>query len=435
MDSLESTAGTDTLKEMLEEWWEVTDRKSALETISWLLNEGQHAGADPALAEIRQRGIEAITEEEKADEDSKIGDAFTIAEFVMGVNETTEADLPETVLAWDLVRAVNMARWAFICGYINEDEMWEAIRTTAGIAKESFSSWEEYGNSFAWDAEYGEAKQMTTRLRMKSWERFSIKKIPLGRQSNGRIQKNRINNILKFYDYGTFQKCSNRMGETMTENDLDQMEAQGLDVSKYREKLAARRAKEAEEAKRDRELYKNPTQLDKMKPYMQTPRSSETEFFKKLAGKAPWLGKSKWLRKFTEGYIVYAGIVSAPAEAWKGVKHKDDSFHGIGIYALDKGRHERYGWLKRVMEKLRNMCEGRQPVAPGCEGVVSLAKEEDCWSTVKLSGEIVEGADVEVRKLVLYYKELPQGYLPSDGIVPHFYWEGTIRVIPAELYV
>jgi hypothetical protein len=50
-------------------------------------------------------------------------------------------------------------------------------------------------------------------------------------------------------------------------------------------------------------------------------------------------------------------------------------------------------------------------------------------------GEKVEGADVEVRKLVLYYKELPQGYLPSDGIVPHFYWEGTIRVIPAELYV
>ena len=47
----------------------------------------------------------------------------------------------------------------------------------------------------------------------------------------------------------------------------------------------------------------------------------------------------------------------------------------------------------------------------------------------------MEGADVEVRKLVLYYKELPQGYLPSDGIVPHFYWEGTIRVIPAELYV
>mgnify|MGYP000464778934 CR=1 FL=1 len=127
---------------------------------------GQHAGADPALTEIRQRGIEAITEEEKADEDSKIGDAFTIAEFVMGVNETTEADLPETVLAWDLVRAVNMARWAFICGYINEDEMWEAIRTTAGIAKESSVHGKNTATALPWDAEYGEAKQMTTRLRM-----------------------------------------------------------------------------------------------------------------------------------------------------------------------------------------------------------------------------------------------------------------------------
>lgn len=55
-----------------------------------------------------------------------------------------------------------------------------------------------------------------------------------------------------------FKNAATEWEKTMTENDLDQMEAQGLDVSKYREKLAARRAKEAEEAKRDRELYKNP---------------------------------------------------------------------------------------------------------------------------------------------------------------------------------
>ena len=232
-----------------------------------------------------------------------------------------------------------------------------------------------------------------------------------------------------------FKNAATEWEKTMTENDLDQMEAQGLDVSKYREKLAARRAKEAEEAKRDKELYKNLTNLDKLKPYMQTPRSVETEFFKKVAGKTPWFGKSKWLRKFTEGRIVYAGIISAPSEAWKGVKHEDDSFYSIGIHALDKEHIYDVEWLQRMMEKLRNMCEGKQSVTPGCEGVVSLAKEEDCWSTVKLSGEIVEGADVEIKKLVLYYKELPNGCLPSDGIVPHFYWEGTIRVIPAELYV
>ena len=40
-----------------------------------------------------------------------------------------------------------------------------------------------------------------------------------------------------------FKNAATEWEKTMTENDLDQMEAQGLDVSKYREKLAARRAK------------------------------------------------------------------------------------------------------------------------------------------------------------------------------------------------
>ena len=79
--------------------------------------------------------------------------------------------------------------------------------------------------------------------------------------------------------------------KTMTENELDQMEAQGNDVTVYREKLAARRAQEAEQAKRDREMWQNPTNLGKLAPYIATPRSAETPFFKKVAGKAPWFGK------------------------------------------------------------------------------------------------------------------------------------------------
>ncbi|MCS2761595.1 hypothetical protein NXV13_11250 [Bacteroides ovatus] len=34
-----------------------------------------------------------------------------------------------------------------------------------------------------------------------------------------------------------FKNAATEWEKTMTENDLDQMEAQGLDVSKYREKL------------------------------------------------------------------------------------------------------------------------------------------------------------------------------------------------------
>lgn len=148
MDSIESTTDADTLKDILKEWWEVTDKKTAWETIDWLLNEGQHADADPALAEILKRGMDGISEEEKADAESKMEDVYTIAEFMLEVNDASIDALPETVLGWDLVRAVNVARWAFLCGYLTEQEMWQAIQVTADMAKKTFHSWEEYGLSF-----------------------------------------------------------------------------------------------------------------------------------------------------------------------------------------------------------------------------------------------------------------------------------------------
>lgn len=84
---------------------------------------------------------------------------------------------------------------------------------------------------------------------------------------------------------GLFKNAAAEWEKTMTENDLDKMEAQGLDVSAYRAKLAARRAQEAEQAKKDKEMWQNPTNLEKLTPYIATPRSTETPFFKKVAGK------------------------------------------------------------------------------------------------------------------------------------------------------
>lgn len=230
---------------------------------------------------------------------------------------------------------------------------------------------------------------------------------------------------------GLFKNAAAEWEKTMTENDLDKMEAQGLDVSAYRAKLAARRAQEAEQAKKDKEMWQNPTNLEKLTPYIATPRSTETPFFKKVAGKAPWFGKSKWLRRHTEAQIVYVGVVNAPAEAWKGGKHEYDTHQIIGVYALD----ENVEWLQKVTEALKNMNEGKQPVAPGCEKIMDMISDESNWSELKLPDSLAEGADTCVRRLVVEDKELPKGYLPTNGIVPHLYWEGTIKRIHADLYV
>ena len=219
----------------------------------------------------------------------------------------------------------------------------------------------------------------------------------------------------------------------MTENDLDKMEAQGLDVTAYREKLAARRAQE--QAERDKEMWRNPTDLDKLAPYIATPRSTETPFFKKVAGKAPWFGKSKWLRKHKDGQIVYVGVIDAPSEAWKGGKHEYDTQQIIGVYALDDKHIRNVEWLQKVTAALRDMYEGKQPVVPGCEKIMDMISDESDWNNFKLPDSLAEGADTCVCRLVVEDKELPKGYLPTDGIVPHLYWEGTIKCIHADLYV
>lgn len=148
VDTIDSDADVETIKYTLEDWWNVADRDSTLGIVRWLLEEGHHAEADEALAEIRTRGFETISQEERLDEDSKMGDVCLIMESMIENGWCPEDRMPESVIAWDLVRVVNLGRWAYLCGYVNADEMWQIMQVAADTAVEHFSSWEEYGRSF-----------------------------------------------------------------------------------------------------------------------------------------------------------------------------------------------------------------------------------------------------------------------------------------------
>lgn len=148
VDTIDSDEDVETIKYTLEDWWEVTDKESTLGIVKWLLEDGHHAEADEALAELRERGVENISQEEREDEDSKMGDVCLIAESMEENGWCPEGKMPESVIAWDLVRLVNLGRWAYLCGYVNEDEMWQIMKIAADTALKHFSSWEEYGLSF-----------------------------------------------------------------------------------------------------------------------------------------------------------------------------------------------------------------------------------------------------------------------------------------------
>ena len=61
----------------------------------------------------------------------------------------------------------------------------------------------------------------------------------------------------------------------------------------------------------EEEAFDNPTRLDRLKPYLQTPRDMETPFFRAVAGNAPWLFKDRWKKKYTESPVIYAAMLNA----------------------------------------------------------------------------------------------------------------------------
>ena len=149
VDSIDCPAeDVESIRRTIESWWNVTDRESTLEIVKWLLEEGHHADADKALEKVRKQGLGNISQEERDDEESKMGDVCLIAESMEENGWCPGGQMPVSVIAWDLVRVVNLGRWAYLCGYVNEDEMWQIMQVAADTALGHFSSWEEYGASF-----------------------------------------------------------------------------------------------------------------------------------------------------------------------------------------------------------------------------------------------------------------------------------------------
>jgi hypothetical protein len=58
------------------------------------------------------------------------------------------------LVGWDLSRLVQVARWGFTAGYLEEAEAWRWIRMTARRLQQSFPSWEALGRDFLMGYEF-----------------------------------------------------------------------------------------------------------------------------------------------------------------------------------------------------------------------------------------------------------------------------------------
>ncbi|MGZ9585190.1 DUF1266 domain-containing protein [Paenibacillus marinisediminis] len=134
------------LKDGLSAAWEVSNTEEAVQTLEWLLTEGHRAKFDQLLLALKAGQSFTVEEVGKSQECYESAQEGMMKRFSF---TKSDFDQVNTIAAWDFDRAVNIARWSYIVGYITEEQAWGYIERAADAASPIFQSWNDYFISFA----------------------------------------------------------------------------------------------------------------------------------------------------------------------------------------------------------------------------------------------------------------------------------------------
>lgn len=175
----------------LKEWWEVTDRQSADETLDWILTEGHRADYKDFMEYLDEEGLYEIPEEDMA---SVLGSVYEITEeeaentakYYIWYREIGAGAID----GWDYCRALNLLSFYYVAGYYTETE---ALDKSLEIAKEMqplFSSWDELIESYLRGYEYWNGDNSDSTERRQVYEELlSAEDNPYSVDYNTTLQK------------------------------------------------------------------------------------------------------------------------------------------------------------------------------------------------------------------------------------------------------
>lgn len=145
----------ETVKQVLDNSWGVTDKDSADETLDWLLTEGHRTGFAEEMELLAEYGMEDVYEEERV--------SFLIGNF--GLNEEQagyyarwfgryEESYEDAASGWDYNRALSQLANFYLAGYYTLEEALDASLDVAERIQASFDSWDDYMESYFTGYEY-----------------------------------------------------------------------------------------------------------------------------------------------------------------------------------------------------------------------------------------------------------------------------------------
>lgn len=153
-DSLTTGSDVDEIMENLSDYYDITDRESALETLEWLYTSGHRVYFDAIKMAVSGQDNKIYADGLDAD------DAERIQEYISNLQESVDdlieegflnqiADIAKcSILAWDMGRLVLVTRCCFDAEYISEEEAWSYIMNAHRVCKEQYASWDEFASGY-----------------------------------------------------------------------------------------------------------------------------------------------------------------------------------------------------------------------------------------------------------------------------------------------
>lgn len=142
-------------QQSLDEWWGVTDRASADETLTWILNEGHRFGFVDNCKYLEESGLGGVEADKRQE---FILDNFEISEEEAQAYISSYALYEEfgehAIDGWDYCRAMNLVSFYYLAGYYTEQEALDKSLEIAQTIQPLFESWDDLIGSYMRGYEY-----------------------------------------------------------------------------------------------------------------------------------------------------------------------------------------------------------------------------------------------------------------------------------------
>jgi TPR repeat protein len=143
-------------KRTLERWWGVSSREDILETMSWLKNGGHRAGYEKIRKDYETLGPKLMKWRDTLS-GKRVSSEYRYS--VAFVEQNAERIGDKSLIGWDLMRLVSMARWGVTLGYLTEDEVWDWIMPSAQELQRTYGSWADMGEGYLDGRRFWSAQQ------------------------------------------------------------------------------------------------------------------------------------------------------------------------------------------------------------------------------------------------------------------------------------